>query len=99
MRHKLLLIPVFLLVLVPALAQQTDPSLLTLDSVFTYRTKSLGPVRWQQDGSGYLALEPSPTKKEAVDMVRYDAVSGERTVKVPAERLIPAGASEPLAVE
>jgi len=99
MRHKLLLIPVFLLVLVPVLAQQTDPSLLTLDSVFTYRTKSLGPVRWQSDGSGYLALEPSPTKKEAVDMVRYDAVSGERTVKVAAEKLTPAGVSEPLAVE
>jgi len=99
MRHKLLLIPVFLLVLVPVLAQQTDPSLLTLDSVFTYRTKSLGPVRWQENGGGYLALEPSPTKKEAVDMVRYDAVSGERIVKVAAEKLIPAGASEPLSVE
>src|SRR5437867_4344259 len=99
MRRKILLIPAFLLLVVPILAQQADPSLLTVDSMFTYRTRSLGPVRWQEDGSGYLALEPSPTKKEAVDIVRYDAISGERTVKVSAEKLTPTGASEPLSVE
>ena len=99
MRQKLLLIPVFLLLLVPALAQQADPSLLTVDSIFTYRTKSIGPVRWQENGSGYLALEPSPTRKEFVDIVRYDAVSGERTVKISAEKLTPSGAADPLAIE
>jgi dipeptidyl-peptidase-4 len=98
MKQKLLLIPVFLLLLVPVLAQQLDPSLLTVDSLFTYRTKSLGPVAWQEDGSGYLALEPSPTKKDAVDIVRYDALGGERTVKVSAEKLTPTG-GQPLSVE
>jgi len=87
MKHKILLIPVFLLLLVPVLAQQVDPSLLTVDSIFTYRTKSLGPVAWQENGSGYLALEPSAAKKDAVDLVRYDALGGERTVKVSAEKL------------
>jgi dipeptidyl-peptidase 4 len=99
MRHKLLFIPVFLLLLVPVLGQLADPSLLTVDSIFTYRTKSLGPVRWQENGSGYLALEPSPSRKEFVDIVRYDAVTGERTVKVSAEKLTPPGVSDPLAVE
>jgi len=99
MRHKLLLIPVLFLLFIPVFAQQTDPSLLTVDSIFTYRTRSLGPVRWQEDGSGYIALEPSPTKTAAVDMVRYDALTGERTVKVSAEKLTPAGAPEPLSVE
>jgi dipeptidyl-peptidase-4 len=99
MRHRILLIPILLLVLVPVFAQQQDPSLLTLDSIFTYRTRALGPVRWQADGSGYLALEPSPTNKNASDLVRYDAVSGERTVKVAAEKLVPAGRSEALAIE
>ncbi|HEV8368509.1 MAG TPA: DPP IV N-terminal domain-containing protein, partial [Pyrinomonadaceae bacterium] len=99
MRNKLLLIPVFLLLLVPSLAQQADSSLLTVDSIFTYRTRSLGPVRWQEDGSGYLALEPSPTKKDAVDIVRYDALSGERSVKVAAEKLVPNGATAALTVE
>ena len=56
-------------------------------------------MQWQTDGSGYLALEPSPTKKDSVDIVRYDASTGERTVKVSAEKLTPSGATEPLAVE
>lgn len=99
MRHKLLLIPVFLLLIVPVLAQQADPSLLTVDSIFTYRTRSLGPARWQVDGSGYLALEPSPGKKGPMDIVRYDAISGQRIVKVSAEKLTPPGASQPLTVE
>src|ERR1041384_4299757 len=98
MRHRILLIPILLLLLVPAFAQQ-EPSLLTLDSIFTYRTRSLGPVQWQTDGSGYLALEPSPTKKDSVDIVRYDANTGARTVKVSAEKPTPSGAAEPLAVE
>src|SRR6476646_5871289 len=97
MRHRILLIPILLLLVVPAFAQQ-DPSLLTLDSIFTYRTRSLGPVQWQSDGSGYLALEPSPTKKDAVDIVRYDALTGERTVKVAAEKLTPTG-GEALAID
>ena len=63
MRHKLLLIPVLFLLVLPVFAQQTDPSLLTVDSIFTYRTRSLGPVLWQKDSSGYFALEPSSTKK------------------------------------
>ena len=99
MKHKLLLIPFLILLVVPVFAQQPDPSLLTVDSIFTYRTRSLGPVRWQEDGSGYIALEPSPTKKLAMDIVRYDAVTGDRTVKVLAEKLTPAGATEPLSVE
>ena len=72
MRRRFQIIPVFLLLILPVFAQQTDPSLLTVDSIFTYRTRSLGPVQWQTDGSGYLALEPSPTKKGSVDIVRYD---------------------------
>jgi len=97
-RIRFLIIPVFLLLLlVPAVAQ--DPSLLTVDSLFSYRTRSLGPVQWQSDGSGYLALEPSPTKKDFVDIVRYDVSTGARTVKVSAEKLTPAGATYPLTVE
>src|ERR1051325_1808465 len=75
-RIRFLIIPIFLLLLVPAFAQ--DPSQLTVDSLFTFRTKSLGPVQWQANGSGYLALEPSPTKKDFVDIVRYDVNTGTR---------------------
>ncbi|HEY0730009.1 MAG TPA: DPP IV N-terminal domain-containing protein, partial [Pyrinomonadaceae bacterium] len=99
MRRNVQTIVVLLLLLVPVFAQQADPSLLTVDSIFTYRTRSLGPVRWQEDGSGYLALEPSPNKRNALDIVRYDAATGNRTVKVSAEKLVPTGANDPLAIE
>lgn len=76
-----------------------DSGLLTLDSIFTYPAKTLGPIEWQEDGRGYLVLEPSPTTKGALDIILYDAVGGQRSVKVPAEKLKPAGAAAPIAVE
>src|SRR6266496_948131 len=103
MKRTLQLIPIVFLLLLPAryMAQQAqlDASLLTVDSILTYRTKSLGPVRWTADGSGYLALEPSPTKKDFVDIVRYDVSTGDRKIFVSAEKLTPAGGSSPLLVE
>ena len=99
MRRRLYVIPVLLLLLLPVYAQQSDPSLINLDSLFTYRIRPLGPVQWQTDGSGYLALEPSPAKRNFVDIVRYDVSTGERSVKVSAEKLTPTGAAEPLSVE
>ena len=102
MKHRrFVLVPIVLIaLLLPVFAQQqSDPSVLTLDSLFTYRTRPLGPVRWQDNGSGYLALEPSPAKKDFVDIVRYDAATGERSVKVAAGKLTPQGATDPLAVE
>ena len=96
MKHKLSVIVVLLLLVVPVVAQT---ELLTVDSMFTYRTRSLGPVRWQEHGNGYYALEPSPTKRNFVDIVHYSAATGDRTVAVSAEQLTPSGASEPLLVE
>src|SRR6185503_11547283 len=99
MKRIIKIFPVLLLLILPVYAQQSDPSLLTLDSMFTYRIRPLGPVQWQTDGSGYLALEPSPTKKTFLDIVRYDVNTGDRTVKVSAEKLTPTGAADPLTVE
>ncbi len=102
MKRTRFLIPVLLLVMSMQLsAQQTATAsgeLLNVDSIFTYQTKALGPVQWERDGSGYLALEPS-SKQGFVDIVRYDAISGARTVKVGIEKLTPAGAAAPLLVE
>ena len=95
-RQRVAVVFVLLLLAVPAVAQ-TD--LLTVDSIFTYRTRSLGPVRWTADGSGYLALEPSEQIKNANDFVRYDAATGQRSVFIPADRLSPDDGAKPLAVE
>src|ERR1041385_1882060 len=97
MRRRLLIVPLFLLLVVPVLAQQGE--LLTVDSIFTYRTRSLGPVRWQDDGSGYLALEPSPSKPKFVELVRYDAATGQRSVQVSTEKLTPQDATESVVIE
>src|ERR1044071_9544171 len=99
MKRTIKITPILLLLILPVYEQQSDPSLLTLDSMFTYRISSLGPVQWQTDGCGYLALEPSTTKREFLDIVRYDLNTGDRTVKVSAEKLMPAGDAEPLGVE
>jgi len=92
-----------LLIAAPLFAQQparpAESGLLTLESIFTYRPQALAEVAWQADGSGYLALEPSPSKKDALDIVRYDAATGAKTILVSAEKLVPPGASSPLVVE
>ena len=80
-------------------ATQTDPSTLTLDSIFTYRAQFPNALQWQADGKGYLVLEPSG-KGEVQDIVRYDAVTGQKSILVAAaDKLVPAGAKEPLVVE
>jgi dipeptidyl-peptidase-4 len=92
-----------LLAAAPVLAQQqvkqASDGLLTLDTIFTYRAKSLGPIQWQHDGKAYLELEPSSSKKEGLDIVRYDAAGGEKSVLVPAEKLTPGDASAQLAID
>ena len=70
MRQRIRIIPIFLLLIIPVFAQQ-DPSLLTVDSLFTYRTRFLGPVQWQNDGSGYLAAGAEESVQAAVDVVAH----------------------------
>jgi len=92
-----------LLIAVPLFAQQaarqTDPSLLSLDTIFSYRPQSLGWHQWQSDGSGYLMLEPATAGKGALDIVRYDAATGAKTILVSAQSLTPPGTSSPLVIE
>src|SRR5205085_6003087 len=64
----------------------------------TYSPELPGEVQWQADGSGYFMLEPSAVK-ERLDLVRYDAATGAKTVVVSADKLVPPGASSPLAIE
>ncbi|HKR61731.1 MAG TPA: S9 family peptidase [Pyrinomonadaceae bacterium] len=102
-RRNLAVFLILLLCAVASIAQQPQPQpapdLLTLDSIFTYRTRSLGPVQWQKDGSGYLALEPSAAKREVLEIIRYDTVSGDRTIKVGLDKLTPKGEAAPIGIE
>lgn len=85
-----------------AVAQQPDTSRLTLERIYSsteFAGQPFGPARWIENGTGYTTLERSAARPGARDVVRYDTASGTRAVLVAAEKLMPAGQSEPLAIE
>ena len=80
-------------------AEKPDPSLLTLDRIFSgreFKPRKFS-ARWL-NGNSYTKLEKS---KEAVgnDIVLYESKAGKRTVLVSAAQLVPSGASTALTVE
>jgi dipeptidyl-peptidase-4 len=82
--------------------QQSEPrQSLTrqIDRVFKtgdYATPRFGPARWLPDGSAYAIVERTPSGSE---IVRYDAATGARTVRVAASRLLPPGAASNLDIQ
>jgi dipeptidyl-peptidase-4 len=81
--------------------QEKDPSLLTLDRIYSsreFRAERFGPARWLKDKSNYTTLESAKSNRDARDIVMYDAETGEREILVPASRLIPAGEKESLSI-
>lgn len=90
-----------LLAVPPATAQPKtpNPARLTLDRIFAsaeFRGDRVPLVKWL-DGGGYTTLQPSKVHKGASDIVRFDA-AGKNAVLVPAEKLVPPCAKEPLAI-
>jgi dipeptidyl-peptidase-4 len=80
---------------------QPDASALSLDRIFNsddFNAKGIGGLRWLKSGDAYSKIEPSATVKGGTDLVSYDAATNKRTVLIPAEKLIPAGASAPLPI-
>lgn len=61
-----------------------------------YDPPAFGPARWMADGAAYTTVEAAPTGGS--DLVRYDATTGTRSVLVASARLVPAGATTPLAL-
>jgi len=94
MCHALIVV---LLAAAPAAAQPADASKLTLDRVFDdFRGDPAPAVHWL-DGGAYTTTRPAKSHKGASDIVRVTAAGAEE-VLVPAAKLIPPGAKEPLAV-
>jgi dipeptidyl-peptidase-4 len=88
-----------------AFAQQTDRARALdeqIDRVFqarTYEAPRFGPARWLPDGAAYTSVEQSTGDAKGMEIARYDAVTGARTVLVPSSRLLPPGATAPLDIE
>jgi dipeptidyl-peptidase 4 len=100
-RHLAGSLAALLLLASPAVAQQTDSSLLTLTRVYgsgEFAPQKFGPSRWLGDGAAYTTLEPT-ADGQGEDLIRYDVESGRREVMVSARELTPKGGDGPLAVE
>src|SRR5262245_43888039 len=96
-RRSLLLL---LLIAAPAAAETPDPSKLTFDRIFAsqdFVATRVAPLQWLKGGT-YTTLQASKNHSRAQDIVRADA-SGKAEVLVAAEKLIPPGAKEPLAID
>jgi dipeptidyl-peptidase-4 len=81
--------------------QQADNSLLTIDRIFNsedFNAKGIGGLRWLKSGDAYSKIEPSTTVKGGTNLVSYDAATNNRSVLIPAEKLVPQGATEPLRI-
>ena len=54
---------------------------------------------WSDDGGAYTALEKSKDTRDAQDIIRYTAASGNRQILIAADKLIPAGQPKALGIE
>ncbi len=101
MKHTILRLLCLMVLFLPSSGTAQDRSVLTLERIFSgdeFRLKRFGPARWLEDGRGYTTLE-APASGAGTDIVRYETGSGERSVLVPAESLVPPGASGPLSID
>ena len=99
--RALVAVATLLLVASPPLAAQRQDSTLTVERIFgtgEFAARRLSGARWRPGVDAYTRLEPS-AGSSAAELVQYDAASGRREVILPASRLVPRGAAEPLAVE
>ncbi len=79
---------------------QTDQ--LTLDRIFNsndFQEEQFGPARWIEDGQAYTTLEYSQEYPGSLEIVRYQTVSGDRSLLVESIQLIPEGWNNPLVIE
>lgn len=88
--------------IVTSYSQKYDPGLLTLDRIFNsyeFFPDFFGPVKWMEDGSEYTVLEYPGWAFDKVELVKYDAKTGTRTLLIASENLIPDGKEIPLEID
>lgn len=93
-----LLLTVLVLAPLPLGAQEPDSSVITLDRVFNspfFSGQFAPPTRWTPDGEAYFSSDRRPETR-GPDLVRVNPETGEKTVLVRSEQLIPAGDTLPL---
>ncbi|MEE4161406.1 MAG: S9 family peptidase [Woeseiaceae bacterium] len=89
------------LVSVSVRAAETD-SMLTIDRIFhdgEFQLNRKVPSKWLEGGDSYTTVEPSGSVDGGFDIVRHDSATGETSILVEAEQLIPEGAEKPLEIK
>lgn len=84
-----------------AVSGQTDPQMLSLERIFSsgeFSQERFGPARWIENGDAYTTLERSDRYRNAREIVRYETATGERSILIAAERLVPSGQQNPLPI-
>ena len=95
--YRAVLLFLFALAISPAQGQEDKLSLDDIYKYGTYQAERYGPVRWMKDSEGYSTLEIND-RVGGVEIIRYDVASGDRSVLVSSEQLIPEGATSPLKI-
>lgn len=95
---------IFLFLGFPAMAAElkVDPSLLTLDRIFTqdeFKLATDPAFQWSKKGAWYFALKDPAKGKLGKDLVRFDAAANKETILASAQDLTPAGEKKPLVVD
>lgn len=99
--RQLLILFVVVLFIQPIIPQEKDSSIITIDRLFKnydFRGERFGPARFLDNGKNHTTLEPSETVKRARDIIKYDTESGDRTILVSAELLVPKGDTTALSI-
>jgi len=97
MKKRIGFIVIFLLGFAVELYSQSDLTLPDIYSNGVYNQNRFGPIRWMKDSKGYSSIEKSDSQ-EGDDIVRYDALTGNRSILISAEELIPSGSNKPISV-
>ncbi|MBN8688614.1 MAG: S9 family peptidase [Chitinophagales bacterium] len=90
----------FVALLLFAVNSQAQIKKLTLGDIYTknrYGSKGVGPLRWMQDNKSYSTVEYNAAAGGS-DIIRYDVVSGARSILINASQLVPASGAKPLGI-
>jgi hypothetical protein len=71
-----------------------------IDRIFkdrAYEPPTWGPAHWLSDGSAYTVVENQGSARS--EIVRYDGITGARTVLASSSQLVPPGAKRPLDIQ
>ena len=85
-----------------AISQHPDPAILTVERIYDseeFSKEELGKIIWSIDNNSYLKTEDHLIFEKGVNIYRHDIESGDKEIIVPAEKLIPLGASTPLVID